>query len=50
MKVLKINTHTEVLCVFIGGNLSEERFSPEPLSKDFLPQIFSLAWHSIIVI
>ena len=23
-------------CIFIGGNLSEERLSPEPLSKDFL--------------
>ncbi len=23
------------LCVVIGGNLSEERFSPEPPSKDF---------------
>ncbi|MBQ9078500.1 MAG: hypothetical protein IJY29_02865, partial [Ruminococcus sp.] len=23
------------LHVFIGGNLSEERFSPEPPSKDF---------------
>ena len=29
------DTHIEVLYVFIGENLSEERFFPEPLSKDF---------------
>ncbi len=29
------DTHIETLYEFIGGNLSEERFSPEPLSKDF---------------
>ena len=28
-------TLIEVLYVFIGENLSEERFFPEPLSKDF---------------
>ena len=29
------DTHIEALYVFIGENLSEERFFPEPLSKDF---------------
>gem|GEM_PF-2996523 len=28
-------THIAALYAFIGGNLSEERFSPEPPSKDF---------------
>ncbi len=28
------DAHIEVL-LFIGANLSEERFFPEPLSKDF---------------
>ncbi len=31
----KENVRIEVLYVLIGGNLSEERFSPEPPSKDF---------------
>jgi|GEM_PF-5428394 len=30
-----LGTHIEALYVFIGENLSEERFFPEPLSKDF---------------
>ena len=32
---LNLGTHTETLYAFIGENLSEERFFPEPLSKDF---------------
>ena len=32
---LKENVRIEVLYVLIGGNLSEERLSPEPPSKDF---------------
>ena len=28
-------TRKEVYMGLTGGNLSEERFSPEPLSKDF---------------
>ncbi len=32
---IKCVTLTEDLYVFIGENLSEERFFPEPLSKDF---------------
>jgi len=30
-----LGTHAETLYAFIGENLSEERFFPEPLSKDF---------------
>ena len=33
--VLNLGTHIEALYAFIGGNLSEERFSPVPPSKDF---------------
>ncbi len=32
---INLDTHIEALYAFIGGNLSEERFFPEPLSKDF---------------
>jgi hypothetical protein len=31
----KCNAYTETLYGIIGENLSEERFFPEPLSKDF---------------
>ncbi len=34
-ETVNLGTHIETLYAFIGGNLSEERFSPEPLSKDF---------------
>ncbi|MBQ7756240.1 MAG: hypothetical protein IJ401_02940 [Oscillospiraceae bacterium] len=35
----KGDTLKEVLYVFIGGNLSEERLSPVPPSKDFNTKI-----------
>ena len=37
----KCDTYTETLYGIIGGNLSEERLSPVPPSKDFLSDFFS---------
>jgi hypothetical protein len=33
----------------VGENLSEERFFPEPLSKDFLADFFSDRAHTILL-
>ena len=35
-----------LLTLFIGANLSEERFFPEPLSKDFYFVFFAMVFDS----